>query len=160
MLKQATAVVLIACATLAFAGVALAQDDAASTTAPQTQQTQVRSLVKQLRQKSAKLQQIHSQTLQADADLRQQQEQFVAMMRKEIKAQGYDLEAGRKRVQDMAGKLKNKDLSDADRKAVMQNIAGERQSLTQARSAALQESKVQQASKALQDATITAMKKQ
>lgn len=161
MIRKTATILLIAFATFSFTHFAIAQDSGAEPAAnASSSQNEVRGLIKQLRQKSAELQQIHSQTLQSNADLRQQQEQFVARMRKEIKAQGYDLEAGQKRVQDMAGKLKNKDLSDAERKAITQKIAGERESLRKARAAALQQPDIQQASQDLQDATMTAMKKQ
>lgn len=164
MIRKTATILLIALATFSFTQFAFAQDGSAkpaeSAATASSSQNEVRGLIKQLRQQSMELQQIHSQTLKSDTDLRQQQEQFVTMMRKEIKAQGYDLEAGQKRVSDMAGKLKNKDLSDADRKAVMQKIAGERQSLGKARAAALQQPDIQQASQDLQDATISAMQKQ
>lgn len=162
MLKRTAAILLLAITALGFAGTALAQDDAASSTQPAASaaQQQVPALIKELRQKSAKLQQIHAQTLQGDNDLQAQQDEFVTAVRKAIKANGYDLAAGQERVKAMTDKLQNNDLSADDQQAIKQKIAGEQQALGKARTAALQQPDITKAGQSLEEATITAMKKQ
>lgn len=155
MMKQFATVLIIAVAAFGFTSIASAQDNSAATT-----QNDVRSLIQKLRQKTAKLQQIHAQTLKSNSDLRDQQKQFATVLRQAIEDQGYDIEAGSKRVKGMAQKLQSGDLSESERQAVIQDITAERQSLRKARAAALQQPEVQTAGKALQKNTIAAMKEQ
>lgn len=155
MIKKTATIVMLAVAAIGFTGMASAQDNAPAAT---QQQQQTQKLVQQLRQKATKLRQIHDETLQANPDLQKQQEQFVAMVKQGIKDQGYDIDAGQKRVEGMTKKLKNDDLSQDERKSVMQDFMAERQSLTQARTAALQQPEIKQAGEKLQQDTIDAMK--
>lgn len=157
MIKQTVTMLLIAIAALGFTSVATAQDSAGTATAAQQQ---ARQLMQQYRQKAAKLQQIHAETLKSNPDLQAQQQAFVNMVRDAVQAQGYDIEAGRERVKSMAEKLQSGELSDEERKAVMQDFAAERRALGQARAAALQQPEVQEAGKQLQDDTLAAMKAQ
>lgn len=162
MLKKTVSTVLIAAAAVGFTGIAVAQDGAATNgngaPAAQSQtQTEMNTLIKQLRQKSATLDTAYKQALEANADLREQQDQFVAMMRQAIQDQGYDLDAGQQRLQDMAKQMKAGDLSDDERTALLQKFTAERQSLNQARTAALQQPEIKQAGQSLQTATVAAM---
>lgn len=162
MLKKTVSTVLIAAAAVGFTGIAVAQDGAAAnsngTPAAQSQtQTEMNTLIKQLRQKSATLDTAYKQALETNADLREQQDQFVAMMRQAIQDQGYDLDAGQQRLQDMAKQMKTGDLSDDERTALLQKFTTERQSLNQARTAALQQPEIKQAGQSLQTATVAAM---
>lgn len=157
MIKQTVTMLMIAIAALGFTGIAAAQDSGNTATAAQQE---ARQLMQQYRQKAAKLQQIHTETLQSNPDLQAQQEAFVAMVKDAVTDQGYDIEAGRERVQSMAEKLQSGQLGDEERKAVMQDFAAERRALGQARAAALQQPEVREAGQQLQDDTLTAMKAQ
>lgn len=158
MLKKSITIVLLVAAAFGFASLALAQDGTTnSPDAAQTAPGEVHALIKELRQKSAELDVAYQQALQANPDLQQQQDAFVAKMRQAVKDQGYDIEAGQKRLEEMAGKLKSQDLSEDERSALMQKFTAERQALAQARSAALQQPDIQQAGQALQTATVAAM---
>jgi len=159
MLKKTAFTAMLAVAAIGFTGIASAQDAApAATQQSQQQQQKTQQLVQQLRQKAAKLRQIHDETLEANPELQQQQDDFVAMVKQGIKDQGYDIDAGQKRVEQMTKKLKNDDLSEDERKSVMQDFMAERQELTQARTAALQQPEIKQAGEQLQQDTIDAMK--
>lgn len=156
MIKQLSTVLMLALAALCFAGVASAQDDGGAT----AQQQQTRQLMQEYRQKAARLQEIHAQTIQSNPELAAQQDEFVAMVRAAVEEQGYDIEAGQERVQALAAKLKSGELSQEERQAVMQDFAAERRALQQARAAALQQPEIQQAGKQLQQDTLAAMKAQ
>lgn len=156
MIKKTAITAMLAVAAIGFTGLASAQDGAPA--ASQQQQEQTQQLVQQLRQKAAKLRQIHDETLEANPKLQQQQDDFVAMVKQGIKDQGYDIDAGQKRVEEMTQKLKNDDLGEDERKSVMQDFMAERQSLTQARTSALQEPEIKEAGEQLQQDTIDAMK--
>lgn len=155
MLKRTATLLMLAIAALTFSGIATAQTSPNATT---QQQQQVRQLAQKLRQKAAKLQKIHSKTLEANPDLRQQQKAYSEMIRQAIKEQGYDLKAGQERVKNMAKKLKSGELSKEERKAVMQDFAAERKSLNKARAAAMQQPEIRKAGKQLQQDTLAAMK--
>lgn len=153
MIRTIITALVIAMTVLGFGHAAVAQDNGTA-----AGQTELRSLIQKVRQKTMKLQRIHAEVLKSSPELRRQQEQFIALLHQTIKDQGYDIEAGRERVSDLAQKLKSGDLSDSERRNVKQNIAAERQSLRQARVAALRQPEVREAARALQEATLTAMK--
>lgn len=153
MIKRIVIMLTLAITAAGFAGVAAAQN---GDTAARPQQA--RELIQQYRQKAAKLQRIRAETLNANPELREQHKAFVAMVREAIEDQGYDIEAGRQRVQSMAAKLRSGDLSEAERKAVIQDFTAERRALGKARAAALQQPEVRAAGRQLQQQTLAAMK--
>lgn len=156
MIKQISTILMLALAALCFTGVASAQDNEGAT----AQQQQARQLMQEYRQKAARLQAIHAQTIKANPDLAQQQAEFMTMVRGAVEDNGYDIEKGQERVQALAAKLKGGDLSQEERQAVMQDFAAERRALQQARAAALQQPEVQAAGEQLQKDTLAAMKAQ
>ncbi|ERJ17441.1 hypothetical protein T35B1_05830 [Salinisphaera shabanensis T35B1] len=158
MIKRATTITALALAALTFGtmpGLATAQSNGATADQQQAQQ-----LMQQYRQKAAKLQQIHQETIQSNPDLAAQQEDFEEQVRDAVEDQGYDVDKGQERVQEMAQKLQSGDLSDDERKAVMKDFQAERQQMVQARDAALQKPEIRSAGEKLQEDTLTAMKKQ
>lgn len=158
MIKRATSILTLAIAALAFGGmtsVASAQSNSGSADQQQAQQ-----LMQQYRQKAQKLKEIHQETVQANPDLAAEQQKFEKQVRKAVENQGYDIDKGQQRVQEMAQKLQSGDLSDSERQATMKDFQAERQQMVQARDAALQKPEIQSAGKQLQEHTLTAMKKQ
>jgi len=158
MIKRATSILAIAIAALTFGGmtsVASAQSNTGSADQQQAQQ-----LMQQYRQKASQLQQIHKKTIAANPELAAEQEKFEKQVRKAVQDQGYDVDKGQQRVEEMAQKLQSGDLSDSERKAVMKDFQAERQQMVKARDAALQKPDIQAAGKKLQSDTLTAMKKQ
>ncbi|MES1926312.1 hypothetical protein [Salinisphaera sp. T31B1] len=158
MIKRATSILALAIAALTFGtmtGVASAQGSGATADQQQAQQ-----LMQQYRQKAAKLQQIHQETIQANPKLAAEQEKFEKQVRSAVEKQGYDVDKGQQRVQEMAQKLQSGDLSDSERQALMKDFQAERQQMVQARDAALQKPEIKSAGEKLQEDTLAAMKKQ
>lgn len=157
MIKRATTIMALAFAALTFGGmpgIATAQDGASA------DQQQAQQLMQEYRQKASKLQQIHEETIQSNPDLAQQQQDFEEQVRGAVEDQGYDVEKGQERVQEMAQQLQSGDLSDSERKAVMKDFQAERQQMVQARDTALQKPEIKSAGESLQQDTLAAMKKQ
>lgn len=152
MIKRLSTVGLLAVAAVSFSGLATAADSA------DTGQTQ--QLMQGYRSDAQQLKQIHDATIKNNPQLAKEQSQFEDQVKKAVKKQGYDVDAGQKRMQKYAQQLQNKDLSDDKRKAVMQKFQNERQQMVKARNAAMQQDDIQQAGKKLQQDTISAMNKQ
>lgn len=155
MIKRATTVLLLALAALSVTSVASAQGSGSSADQQKAQQ-----LMQQYRQKAAKLQQIHQETIKSNPDLAQEQKDFEQQVRQAVENEGYDVDKGQQRVQEMAKKLQSGDLSDSERQAVMKDFQAERQQMVEARNAALQKPEIQKAGKQLQEDTMDAMKEQ
>jgi len=156
MIKRTTSILVIALAAVTFSGittVASAQGAAATDQQPQ-------QLMQEYRQKAAKLQQIHEETIKSNPDLAAEQEKFEKQVRSAVQNQGYDVDKGQQRVQEMAAKMQSGDLSDSERQALQKDFQAERQQMVQARDAALQKPEIQSAGEKLQSDTLTAMKKQ
>ncbi|HLQ85108.1 MAG TPA: hypothetical protein VK110_03055 [Salinisphaeraceae bacterium] len=163
MIKQTAITLMLTVAALSLSGVAVAQQagdapmgNAGATAAPEQQEVQ--QLVQELQEKAQRLQEIHDETLAANPELAQEQEEYMELVKNEIKEQGYDLDAGQERVKTMSEKLQDQDLSDEERQNIMQEYQNEQQQLGQARAAALQQEDIQEAGQQLQDDTLTAMK--
>jgi len=157
MIKRTTSILAIALAALTFGSVstvASAQGSAAAT------DQQPQQLMQEYRQKAAKLQQIHEETIKANPSLAAEQEKFEKQVRSAVQDQGYDVDKGQQRVQEMAAKMQSGDLSDSERQALQKDFQAERQQMVQARDAALEKPEIQSAGEKLQSDTLTAMKKQ
>lgn len=155
MMKRVTSILAVALVALAFSGMANAQGAASGADQQKAQQ-----LMQQYRQKASKLQQIHQQTIKDNPELASQQEQFEKQVRQAVENEGYNVDKGQQRVQEMAQKLQSGDLSDSERKAVMKDFQAERQQMMQARNAAMKKPEIQSAGKKLQNDTLAAMKKE
>lgn len=156
MIKRIATVVMLATATVGFTACAVAQDAPRAAQSTQQQQ-QTQKLVQQLRQKTVKLRHIRAETLKSNPSLRREQQAFVAKVKKAIKNQGYDLKAGRQRIQNLTSKLNSGNLSKAKRQSVMQALRAERTAFAKARAAALQQPGIQKAAKQLQHDVLVAM---
>ena len=154
MIKRLSAIGLLTLAAVSFTNVAVAADD----TSAGNQQAQ--QLMQSYRSDAQKLKQIHDKTIDNNPQLAKQQKAFEAQVKKAVKNQGYDVDAGQKRMEKYAKQLQNKDLSDDKRKAVMQKFQSERQQMVKARNAAMQQPEIQQAGEQLQQNTVQAMKKE
>jgi hypothetical protein len=142
---------------LAFGGVAFAQ--APAQTGKSQDNTQ--QLMQSYRQKTQQLQGIQQKAIKNTPKLAAEMKQFRADVNSAMRAHGYDVTKGRKRVEAMASKLKSgKKVSKAERMAAMKSFQAERQKMMKARTAAMQDPKIQKAGKALQSHMIAAMKKQ
>jgi len=157
MIKRATSILAILIAALTFSGMTTV---ASAQGAASADQQQAQQLMQQYRQKATKLQQIHEETIKSNPQLAAEQEKFEKQVRTAVQKQGYDVDKGQKRVQEMAQKLQSDDLSDSERQAVMKDFQAERQQMVQARDAALQKPEIQSAGEKLQKDTLAAMKKQ
>ncbi|RJS94271.1 hypothetical protein [Salinisphaera sp. Q1T1-3] len=155
MIKRLSTIGLLAAAAVSFSGMAVAADSGQSGASGQSQQ-----LMQGYRQDAQQLKQIHDQTIKNNPQLAKQQKQFESQVKAAVKKQGYDVDAGEKRMEKYAKQLQNKDLSDDKRKAVMQKFQNERQQMVKARNAAMQQDDIQQAGKQLQNSTLQAMNKQ
>ena len=153
MIKRLSTIGLLALATVSFTSVAMAADD--SGTNKQAQQ-----LMQGYRSDAQQLKQIHDATIDSNPQLAKQQKAFEEQVKKAVKKEGYDVDAGQKRMEKYAKQLQNKDLSDDKRKAVMQKFQSERQQMVKARNAAMQKPEIQQAGEKLQQDTIQAMNAQ
>lgn len=157
MIKRATTILTLALTALTFGGIpglASAQNGASA------DQEQAQQLMQAYRQKATKLQQIHEKTIEANPELAEQQQEFEDKVRDAVENQGYDVEKGQQRVQEMAQKLQSGDLSDSERQAVMKDFQAERQQMVQARDAALKKPEIRSAGEKLQEDTLAAMKEQ
>lgn len=154
MIKRIFTIGMLAMAALSFAGMATAADQSNSPSSDQQKLMQAYS------QDAQQLKAIHDKAVKNNPDLVKQQKQFQEQVRSAIKDQGYDLDAGQDRMQALVKKLQSKDLSDDQRKEVMQKFQTERQKLTKAQNAALAEPEIKQAGEKLQNDTIAAMKKE
>lgn len=151
MFKRVSTICALAVAALSFTGVAAAADNG---------QGQAQQMMKSYRQDAQQLKQIHDKTIKNNPQLAKEQDQFQETVQEAIKEQGYDVEAGQQRMQKMAKKLQSGDLSDQQRKQVMQKFQSERQKMVKARNAAMSQPEVQKQGEKLQQDTIAAMKKQ
>ncbi|WP_423823114.1 hypothetical protein V5738_03980 [Salinisphaera sp. SPP-AMP-43] len=153
MFKRVSTICALAIAALSFTGVATAADNGQG-------QGQAQQMMKSYRQDAQQLKQIHDKTIKNNPQLAKEQDQFQDTVQQAIKKQGYDVEAGQQRMQKMAKKLQSGDLSDKQRKQVMQKFQSERQKMVKARNAAMSQPEVQKQGEQLQQDTISAMKKQ
>ena len=154
MIKRLSTIGLLALAAVSFTSVAVAADD----TGAGNKQSQ--QLMQGYRSDAQQLKQIHDKTIENNPQLAKQQKAFENQVKKAVKKQGYDVDAGQKRMEKYAKQLQNKDLSDDKRKAVMQKFQSERQQMVKARNAAMQQPEIQQAGEQLQQNTVQAMKKE
>lgn len=152
MIKRVCSLCVLAIAALSFTGMAVAADSSGQGNSQQ--------LMKTYRSDAKQLKQIHDKAVQNNPQLAKEQQQFQNQVKSAIKDQGYDINDGQQRMQSMAKKLQSGDLSDKQRKQVMQKFQAERQKMVKARNAALQKPEVQKAGQKLENDTIAAMKKQ
>lgn len=157
MIKRVCTVCALAIAALSFSGMAAAADNSGQSSGSQNNTQQ---LMKTYRSDMQQLEQIHDKTIKNNPQLAKEQQQFQDQLKSAIKKQGYDVNAGQKRMQAMAKKLQSGNLSDQKRKQVMQNFQQERQQMVKARNKALSNSDIQQSGQKLQNDTMAAMKKQ
>lgn len=157
MTKQISTILTLTLAALCFTGAASAQTGGGAS----ADQQQAQQLMQEYRQKATTLQEIHTETIEANPDLAEQQAEFESEVREAVEDQGYDIETGQERIQSLAGQLQeDSDLSEEERQAVMQDFAAERRSLQQARAAALEQPEIQEAGQKLQQDTMAAMQEQ
>lgn len=162
MFKRASTVLMLMMVSLSFSGIV----NAASTAAVTKQQTatakqqNVQQLVKQYREKIKQLQQIREKAIKANPNLTKEQKQFETQVKTAIKAHGYDIDKGEKRVQKMVAEIKSKKTSKAERKTLMKKFGNERSRMIKARDAAFKDSKIRKAGEKLQHDTLLAMEKQ
>lgn len=152
MIKHVCTLCALAIAALSFTGMAVAADNSGQNNSQQ--------LMKTYRQDAQQLKQIHDKAVKNNPDLAKEQQQFQDQVKSAIKKQGYDVQAGQKRMQSMAKKLQSGDLSDKQRKQVMQKFQNERQKMVEARNKALSQPDVKKSGQQLENDTISAMKKQ
>ena len=157
MMKRVTSTLAVALAAIAFSATTANAQGAAAGGADQQEAQQ---LMQQYRQKASRLQQIHKETIEANPELATQQEEFEKKVRQAVEDEGYDVEQGQQRVQELAQKMQSGDLDQSERKAVMQDFQAERQEMTQARNKVMQKPEIQSAGQQLQEDTLAAMKKQ
>ncbi|HET7314896.1 hypothetical protein [Salinisphaera sp.] len=153
MIKRVCTLCALAVAALSFTGMAVAADDSSG-------QNDTQQLMKTYRSDAQQLKQIHDKTIQNNPQLAKEQQQFQDQVKNAIEEQGYDIQAGQKHMQSIAKKLQSGDLSDEQRKQVMQDFQDERQKMVKARNAALSQPDIQKSGKQLEQDTIEAMKKQ
>ena len=153
MIKRLSTIGLLALSAVSFTGVAVAADNSGSN-------GQAQQLMQGYRSDAQQLKKIHDDTIDNNPELAQQQKAFEQQVKNAVKDQGYDVDAGQKRMEKYAQQLQNKDLSDDKRKAVMQKFQQERQKMVKARNAAMQQPEIKQAGQKLQQSTIQAMNAQ
>ena len=155
MMKFSRFLSILALAGLAFGGSALAKGQ------PQAGQDNTSQLVQSYRQKAQQLQGIQQKAIKNTPKLAAEMKQFQVEVETSMRAHGYDVAKGRQRVEAMAAKFKSgKKVSKAERMSAMMSFQAERQKMMQARTAAMQDPKIQKDGKALQHDMIVAMKKQ
>lgn len=152
MIKRVCTLCALAIAALSVTGMAVAADSSG--------QNNTQQLMKTYRSDAQQLKQIHDKTVRNNPQLAKEQQQFQDQVKGAIKKQGYDIKDGQKHMQSMAKKLQSGNLSDKQRKQVMQNFQQERQKMVKARNAALSQPDVQKSGQKLESDTIAAMKKQ
>jgi hypothetical protein len=155
MMKFSRYLSILALAAFVFGTAAYAQGQ------PQAGKDSASQMMQSYRQKNRQLQGIQQKAIKNTPKLAAEMKQFRADVNSAMRAHGYDVTKGRKRVEAMASKLKSgKKVSKAERMAAMKSFQAERQKMMKARTAAMQDPKIQKAGKALQSHMIAAMKKQ
>jgi len=155
-LGRMTAVTLIA---TAIASPALAQEGKQSEKAPTPQVSQeMRDTMKEYREVANQLQDIQKSAVENNPELSKQREEFQSLMRENMSADGYDVEAARKRLDELRSKMQDKSLAKEKRQKIVQELRQEQQKLQQAKRQALQKQEVRKAGKQLRQDTLTAMK--
>lgn len=157
MMKRVTSTLAVALAAIAFSATTANAQGAAAGGADQQEAQQ---LMQEYRQKASRLQQIHENTIEANPELAAQQEEFEKKVRQAVEDEGYNVEQGQERVQELAQKMQSGDLEQSERQAVMQDFQAERQEMTQARNEVMQQPEIQSAGQELQEDTLAAMKEQ
>lgn len=152
MIKRVCTLCALAIAALSFTGMAVAADNSGQNNSQQ--------LMQSYRQDAQQLKQIHDKAVKNNPQLSKEQNQFQSKVKNAIKQQGYDIQDGQDRMQSMAKKLQSGDLSDKQRKQIMQKFQNERQKMVKARNKALSKPDVKKSGEKLQNDTISAMKKQ
>lgn len=146
---------ILALAAFAFTGAVYAQGPSKASSDNTAQ------LMQSYRQKTQQLQAIQQKTIKNNPKLAAEMKQFDTEVKTSMRTHGYDVAKGQKRVEAMIAKLKDgKKVSKAERTSVMQSFEAERQNMMKARSAAMQDPKIQKDRKAIQEHMIAAMKKQ
>lgn len=156
MMKLSRSLLILVLAAASFGGSAYAQQ-----AQPQSGSDSNAQLMQRYRQKSQELQRIQEKAVQNTPTLAAEMKQYQAEVDKSMSAQGYDVAKGQKHVEALVAKLKSdKKMSKAERMSIIKSFQAERQKMMKARTAAMQDPKIQKDGKALQADMIAAMKKQ
>ena len=147
---------LLVAATLAVPSLGLAQTNAA----PAADQAKVQALAKDYQATATKLASIREATYEANPDLAEQRDAFQAMIEKRMADNGFDADAKLERMQEIATQIKDEDLAEAKKQALVKEFQQARQKMLSAQRDVLSEPDVQQAGEALQEDTLAAMKEQ
>jgi|GEM_PF-4329339 len=123
-------------------------------------QNHTQALIHQYQKKSQKLQKIHQKTLKNNSSLKKEQNNYQQMLQSAVKKQGYNMKAGRQKLQALSKKLRSGNLNKSKRKKVMQQFQSERKKMTNARQKAMSQPKIKKARQKLQKDTLSAMNKQ
>lgn len=144
-----------ALAAFAFGGPVYAQGPS------QASQDNVSHLMQSYRQKNRQLQGIQEKALKNTPKLAAEMKQFQGEVNTSMRAHGYDVAKGQQHMQAMVAKLQSgKKLSKTERTSTMKSFRAEREKMMKARTAVMQDPKIQKDGKALQQDMIAAMKKQ
>lgn len=154
MFKRVCTISALAIAAVSFTGMASAAGNNS-----QQGNSNAQSLMKTYQSDAQQLKKIHDKTLENNPQLAKQQEEFQNKAKQAIKDQGYDIDKGQKKMQELAKKLQSDDLSEQQRKQTMQKFQQERQKMIQARDKALSQPEIKKAGEKLEKDTIAAMKK-
>jgi len=155
MMKFSRFLLIPALAALVFGGSAFAQGQ------PKAGTNNTAQMMQSFRQKNRQLQGIQQKAIKNTPKLAAEMKRFQAEVDTSMHAHGYDVAKGRKHMQAMAAKLKSgKKMSKSERMSTMQSMRSERQKMMKARSAVMQDPKIQKDGKSLQHDMIAAMKKQ
>ena len=155
MMKISRFLLILALAAFAFAGPAYAQGS------PKAGKETIAQLIQSYQLKNQQLQAIQHKALKNDPKLAAEMKHFENEVNTSMRAHGYDLVEGHKRMQAMAAKLNsNKNMSKAERMSTMKSMQDERARMMKARAAVVQEPQIKKDGNALQRDMIAAMKKQ
>ena len=155
MMKFPRFLSFLAIAGFAFAGVAFAQGH------PGAGKDNTSSLMQSYQQKIEQLKGIQQKTIHDNPKLAAEMKHFNTEVNTSMRAHGYDMAKGRKRVEAMAAKFKSGNkMTKAERMSAMASFEAERQKMMTARAAVMKEPRIQKDGKMLQQDMIAAMKKQ
>jgi len=142
--------------------VAAGAQEAAPQAAPQAgqQKQKMQKIVQEYRQAAQKLQQIRQETIAENPELEEQREAFETQVQDAMSETGYDVEAGRTKMEKLGKRFQNEELSKEERQKLASEFQAERQKMQQAQQKVLQQEDIRKAGEKLQEDTLTAMKEQ
>lgn len=124
------------------------------------QQNQTQELVQKYRQTVQKLQQIRDEAVTANPELEEQSRAFDKQVQQAMDESDYDVDAGRKKLQEMGSRFQKEDLSEEKRRELAAAFQAERRQMEQARQQVMQQEDIRAAGRQLQEDILTAMKEQ